>query len=97
MYACNGFASLCCSVALFAQGASPGSCSNPADVAKMVNPAKPTAESLAQGKKYYGYDGAMCHGSNVWKTGKGHTPRENIRTTPNELWKPVNYIRSLTK
>jgi mono/diheme cytochrome c family protein len=29
----------------------------------MVNPVKPTAESLAQGKKYYGYDCSMCHGA----------------------------------
>ena len=46
-------------VALQAQA---GSCSNPADVKAMVNPVKPTAESLALGKKYYGYDCAMCHG-----------------------------------
>ena len=32
--------------------------------ASQVNPVKPTAESLAQGKKYYGYDCAMCHGEN---------------------------------
>jgi len=35
----------------------------------MVNPVKPTPESLAQGKKYYGYDCAMCHGQNG--NGKG--------------------------
>ena len=51
-------------VALQAQA---GSCSNPADAKAMVNPVKPTAESLAQGKKYYGYDCAMCHG----QTGNG--------------------------
>jgi mono/diheme cytochrome c family protein len=33
----------------------------PEDAAK-VNPVKPTAESLAKGKKLYGYDCAMCHG-----------------------------------
>jgi mono/diheme cytochrome c family protein len=33
----------------------------PEDAAK-VNPVKPTAESLARGKKLYGYDCAMCHG-----------------------------------
>jgi len=33
----------------------------PADVAK-VNPVKPTAESLAKGKKLYVIDCAMCHG-----------------------------------
>jgi len=32
-----------------------------------ANPVKPTAESLAQGKKYYGYDCVMCHG----ETGDG--------------------------
>jgi mono/diheme cytochrome c family protein len=34
----------------------------PADTVHQANPVKPTAESLAQGKKYYGYDCAMCHG-----------------------------------
>ena len=33
----------------------------PEDAAK-PNPAKPTPESLAKGKKMYGYDCAMCHG-----------------------------------
>jgi mono/diheme cytochrome c family protein len=33
----------------------------PEDAAK-VNPVKPTAESLAKGKKMYGFDCAMCHG-----------------------------------
>ncbi len=42
-------------------------CSDPAAARSMVNPVKPTAESLAQGKKYYGYDCAMCHG----QTGNG--------------------------
>ncbi len=32
--------------------------------AAQVNPVKATPESLAQGKKYYGYDCAMCHGEN---------------------------------
>ena len=50
-----------------ASQAQAGSCANPDDVKKMVNPVKPTAESLAQGKKYYGYDCAMCHG----QTGNG--------------------------
>jgi len=33
-----------------------------ADAAKLVNPTKPTAESIALGKKVYGTDCAMCHG-----------------------------------
>ena len=53
--------------ALLAQTASPDSCSNPAELKNMVNPVKPTPESVAQGKKYYGYDCAMCHG----QTGNG--------------------------
>jgi mono/diheme cytochrome c family protein len=60
------FAFLFLAGALLGQSAST-SCSNPADVAQIVNPVKPTAESLAQGKKYYGYDCAMCHGA----TGNG--------------------------
>jgi len=84
---------------------------------------------MAQGKKYYGYDCAMCHGqtgngkgdvdtgeklldfSNAsamkektdgqlfcsLKVGKGHMPLERVRTTPNELWNLVNYVRSLSK
>jgi len=36
----------------------------PVEAARAVNPVKPTPESLAQGKKLYGYDCAMCHGAN---------------------------------
>lgn len=34
----------------------------PPDAAKAPNPVKPTAGSIALGKKTYGYDCAMCHG-----------------------------------
>jgi mono/diheme cytochrome c family protein len=47
--------------------AAPASSAIPADAAKMVNPVKPTPESLAHAKKMYGYDCAMCHGA----TGNG--------------------------
>jgi len=36
----------------------------PVEAAKRENPVKPTEESLARGKKQYGYDCAMCHGRN---------------------------------
>ena len=36
----------------------------PADVAAKANPVKPTPEGLAHAKKTYGYDCAICHGSN---------------------------------
>src|SRR5271165_1011508 len=52
-----------------AQAPKPSSFTIPADAVHQVNPVKPTAESLAQGKKYYGYDCAMCHGDNG--NGKG--------------------------
>ena len=34
----------------------------PPDASKLPNPVKPTAASLAAGKKSYGFDCAMCHG-----------------------------------
>lgn len=35
----------------------------PAEAGKQVNPVKSTPASLAQAKKTYGYDCAMCHGA----------------------------------
>ncbi len=34
----------------------------PVEATRQTNPVKPTAESIAAGKKWYGYDCAMCHG-----------------------------------
>jgi mono/diheme cytochrome c family protein len=56
------------------QSASQGSQTIPADAAHQVNPVKPTSESIAQGKKYYGYDCAMCHGENG--DGKGDVAKD---------------------
>lgn len=39
----------------------------PREAVQKENPVKPTADSIALGKKFYGYDCAMCHG----KTGDG--------------------------
>jgi mono/diheme cytochrome c family protein len=36
----------------------------PPEAAAKTNPVKPTAESLAKGKKMYAIDCAMCHGNN---------------------------------
>jgi len=36
----------------------------PPEAAARSNPVKPTPESLARGKKIYGYDCAVCHGKN---------------------------------
>src|SRR5271170_5255286 len=35
----------------------------PPEALKVVNPVKPSAASVAAGKKKYGYDCAMCHGA----------------------------------
>lgn len=58
--------------ALWAQKDQPPPQSTPSDkippeAAAKANPVKPTEESLAKGKKLYGYDCAMCHG----KSGDG--------------------------
>ena len=34
----------------------------PIEAVRQANPVKPTPESIAQGRKWYGYDCAMCHG-----------------------------------
>ena len=44
--------------------ATPGTETVPAEAVQQANPVKPTPESIAQGMKYYGYDCAMCHGTN---------------------------------
>lgn len=41
----------------------------PVKAAREPNPVKPTPESIAEGKKIYGYDCAQCHGA----TGDGKT------------------------
>jgi cytochrome c553 len=48
---------------------SPATESIPVDAKRKTNPVKPTAESIARGKKLYGYDCAMCHGKDGY--GKG--------------------------
>ena len=46
----------------------------PVEAVRQVNPVKPTPESLAEGKRLYGYDCAMCHGANG--DGKGDLANE---------------------
>ena len=45
------------------QAATPQTSNIPASAVNQPNPVKPTPESIALGKKYYGYDCAMCHGA----------------------------------
>lgn len=46
-----------------AQGTPPVEFKIPPEAAKQENPVKPTASSIAAGKKIYGYDCALCHGT----------------------------------
>lgn len=46
----------------------------PVEAVRKVNPVKPTAESIARGKRLYGYDCAMCHGKEG--DGKGNVAEE---------------------
>lgn len=69
------------SLFMFAQESQPPakpapSASNPVPVeaARQANPVKATPESIAAGKKWYGYDCAMCHGKDG--TGKGDVGSE---------------------
>jgi mono/diheme cytochrome c family protein len=43
--------------------AKPSETGIPPEAARQANPVKPTAESLARGKKDYGFDCAVCHGA----------------------------------
>jgi len=45
----------------------------PPEAAAKANPVKPGPESLAKGKKLYGFDCAMCHGESG--DGKGDMAR----------------------
>ena len=58
----------------------------PEDAAK-ANPVKPTPESLARGKKLYGYDCAMCHGEKGDGKGDMATDMKNVTdfTKPDAL------------
>jgi mono/diheme cytochrome c family protein len=58
---------LCCAVSARQEqkAPAPGAAADykiPPEASKLANPVKPTAASLAAGKKNYGFDCAMCHG-----------------------------------
>jgi mono/diheme cytochrome c family protein len=50
----------------------------PPEAANQTNPVKPTPESLAKGKKTYGYDCAVCHG----KDGNGKGEMTDMKGIP---------------
>jgi mono/diheme cytochrome c family protein len=59
----------------------------PPEAAAKVNPVKPTPESLAKGKKMYGYDCAMCHGKDGDGKGDMASDMKNVTdfTNPGAL------------
>lgn len=77
-----------------AQETAPAPAPTPAPEAKPApeeptksNPVKPNAESLAKGKKLYGFDCAMCHGDNGDGKGDMATDIKNVTdfTNPDAL------------
>ena len=50
----------------------------PPEAASQPNPVKPSPETLAKGKKLYGFDCAMCHG----KTGDGKGDMGDMKGMP---------------
>ena len=59
------------------QGSAPEAKPSPEEPTK-ANPVKATAESLAKGKKLYGFDCAMCHGDNGDGKGDMATDIKNV-------------------
>jgi mono/diheme cytochrome c family protein len=59
----------------------------PADAVHQVNPVKPTPESIARGKKWYGYDCAMCHGTDG--DGKGGVVAEDMKLRVTDFTNPA--------
>jgi len=59
----------------------------PVEAARQPNPVKPTPESLAQGKKWYGYDCAMCHGKDG--DGKGEVAAD-MKLKMNDFTDPAS-------
>jgi len=59
----------------------------PPEAAAKANPVKPTSESLAKGKKLYGFDCAMCHGANGDGKGDMASDMKNVTdfTKPDAL------------
>ncbi len=59
----------------------------PPEAAAKQNPVKPTSESLAKGKKLYGYDCAMCHGEKGDGKGDMASDMKNVTdfTNPESL------------
>ena len=59
----------------------------PPEAAAKQNPVKPNQESLARGKKLYGYDCAMCHGKEGDGKGDMASDYKNVTdfTNPNSL------------
>jgi mono/diheme cytochrome c family protein len=55
---------LLCTQLLLAQKDQPPAKTPAPEAAAKANPVKPTADSLAKGKKMYGIDCEMCHGKN---------------------------------
>jgi len=74
------------------QAASPQAYTIPPDAVKEPNPVKRTPESIARGKKTYGYDCAMCHGLNG--DGKGDLAADMKLQLPD--YRDPNSLKDMT-
>ena len=62
------------------------------DAAERKNPVKPTPENLAEAKKFFGYDCAMCHGASG--DGKGDlAPSMGLKMTD---WRDTSTVADLS-
>jgi len=59
----------------------------PVEAARQANPVKPTEESIARGKKRYGYDCALCHGKDG--DGKGDVASD-LKTKMSDFTDPAS-------
>lgn len=63
-----------------------------ADASERKNPVKPTPENLAEAKKFFGYDCAMCHG--VTGDGKGDlAPSMGLKMTD---WRDTSTVADMS-
>jgi mono/diheme cytochrome c family protein len=69
-----------------------GTAAIPPEAMQMPNPVKPTPDSLAQGKKYYGYDCVFCHG--VRGDGKGEVAVSEKMSLKN--WSDASALKDKT-
>ena len=78
-----------------AAGSSAAEYKIPPEAAKLANPVKPTAASIAQGKKMYDIDCQVCHGKDGDGKGDGADRQREDKTPPRPLGCSLHHARPL--